>query len=82
MENKVIMEDALFTVQTSKDEEGVWTTKFTVRNGTVNEFTFGTDEVEAQKKTAMLLDGIVQGLEFVQQSVRDNYAQAEAEMEG
>jgi len=60
-----------------EEEDGIYTTKFIVHGGTVNEFTFGTDEEEAKRKTATLVDGVIQGLEFIQNTVREQYTEAE-----
>ena len=65
------------SVVVEKNDEGVFITKFIVHGGTVNAFTFGTDEAEAQAKTAMLVDSMIQGLEFVQNTVREQYGEAE-----
>ena len=81
MENKVIVEEALMSVKVECNGAGVYSTKFIVSGGTVNEFTFGVDEDEAKAKTAMLTDGIIQGLEFVQNTVREKYGNAEDEAE-
>ena len=75
----LILEEALMSVRVEVNEAGIYTTKFTVPGGTTNEFTFGTDEDEAKAKTAMLMSGITQGLEFVQDTVRDQYGEAENE---
>jgi len=80
MSNKVIIDEALMSVKVECNEEGVYSTKFIVSGGTVNEFTFGLDEEEAKAKTAMLTDGIIQGLEFVQNQVREQYSRAEDEV--
>lgn len=74
----IILEEALLSVKVECNE-GVYSTKFVVSGGTVNEFTFGSDEEEAKRKTKMLTDGIIQGLEFVQNTVREQYGQAEDE---
>ncbi len=77
MKDNVEMEDALMSVKVLKNEEGNYVTKFIVHGGTVNEFTFGPDEDEAKSKTAMLIDGVIQGLEFVQNTVREKYSEAD-----
>ena len=79
--SKVIIDEALMSIKIEVDDEGIHTAKFIVHGGTVNEFTFGTDEDEAKGKVAMLTDGIVQGLEFVQNTVREQYSNAEDEAE-
>ena len=75
--SKVILEEALMSVKIEINDEGVYTTKFIVSGGTVNEFTFGTDEGEAKRKTAVVMDGMLQGLEYVQNTVRDEYGKKE-----
>lgn len=78
---KTIVEEALLSIKIEVNPAGIYSTKFIVHGGTVNEFTFGLDEDEAKSKTSVLTDGMIQGLEFVQQTVRDNYEQAEDEQD-
>ena len=74
-----IADDALMSVRVEVSEAGIYVTKFIVHGGTVNEFTFGTDEEEAKAKTNMLIDSMQQGLEFVQETVRNQYETAATE---
>ena len=79
MKDNIEMEDTLMSVKVTVNEAGVYTTSFIVPGATVNEFTFGTDEGEAKAKTAMLVDSMKQGLEYIQNVVREQYGKAEDE---
>lgn len=77
-DNYVQFEESLMTVKVVKrPEDGVFTVEFKVPGGTVNEFVFGTDEGEAKAKVAMLIDSMKQGLEYIQDRVREIYSEAE-----
>jgi len=72
-----LMNEALLIAVVEKNKDGIYTLKVSAPNGTINEWTFGTDKHEAKGKVATILDAYQKGMEFVQEQVRNSFAQEE-----
>lgn len=73
---KIIENEPLMSYSVNQTEDGyIITVK--AHGRTVNEWNLGFNEEVAQSKTATIVETYLNGLEFVQNQVRDVFAQAE-----
>ena len=76
MSKEIVAETALMSYKVEQVEEE-YIIKVTVHGKSVNEWTLGTNEEIAQSKAKTLVDTYMNGLEYVQEQVRNVFAEQE-----